>query len=210
MKRKYILTFVATVLTIVVLLSGCGPSPGKAVSVEGESIAGSTQSAEETGNSKTEDPNSPATDWSGGESTDMEGFVATGEQGSRAGNNAPEAGSHPDLLSRTTHQSLFQDMAVQGNVVELQEGGCVISPPQEESWNGTQILVSGAEAGSEENYVTASYNSDCRVYRSTYNDGEGSVSLEECEVSDIAVGDKVLLYGILDGKSISVSDVVIR
>lgn len=131
------------------------------------------------------------------------------ENGSQAG-SVPVTGSHPDLLSRTTHQSLFEGMAVQGNVVELQEGCCVIDPPQEQSHNGTQILVSGVDTGNRENYVTASFNSDCRVYKCTYNDADGSISLKECGTSDIAVGNKLLLYGSLSGKSIAVSDVVIR
>lgn len=131
------------------------------------------------------------------------------ENGSQAG-SVPVTGSHPDLLSRTTHQSLFEGMAVQGNVVELQEGCCVIDPPQEQSHNGTQIMVSGVDTGNRENYVTASFNSDCRVYKCTYNDADGSISLKECGTSDIAVGNKLLLYGSLSGKSIAVSDVVIR
>lgn len=139
-----------------------------------------------------------------------DGSSAEGQENVGQAGSVPATGSHPDLLSRTTHQSLFEGMAVQGNVVELQEGGCVIDPPQEQSHNGTQILVSGVDTGNRENYVTASFNSDCRVYKCTYNDADGSISLKECGTSDIAVGNKLLLYGSLSGKSIAVSDVVIR
>lgn len=139
-----------------------------------------------------------------------DGSSAEGQENVGQAGSVPATGSHPDLLSRTTHQSLFEGMAVQGNVVELQEGGCVIDPPQEQSHNGSQILVSGVDTGNKENYVTASFNSDCRVYKCTYNDADGSISLKECGTSDIAVGNKLLLYGSLSGKSIAVSDVVIR
>lgn len=237
MGRKQIMTFAAAAMTVAVMFTGCGAPAGKAASVEGENIVGCVQTAEGTDNSgAAAQGGSKATGQEGSGAGAQEESRAAGQEGSRpTGQDSPESavrkadgssaegqenvgqagsvpatGSHPDLLSRTTHQSLFEGMAVQGNVVELQEGGCVIDPPQEQSHNGTQILVSGVDTGNRENYVTASFNSDCRVYKCTYNDADGSISLKECGTSDIAVGNKLLLYGSLSGKSIAVSDVVIR
>lgn len=236
MRRKQIMTFAAAAMTVAVIFTGCGAPAGKAASVEGENIVGSVQTAEGTDNSGADGSGSESSGQNGSGAGAQEESEAAGQNGNRpTGQDSPESavrkadgssaegqengsqagsvpatGSHPDLLSRTTHQSLFEGMAVQGNVVELQEGGCVIDPPQEQSHNGTQILVSGVDTGNRENYVTASFNSDCRVYKCTYNDADGSISLKECGTSDIAVGNKLLLYGSLSGKSIAVSDVVIR